>query len=55
MDEFYNFYDGELTMGSLNRALREWETFYNVGRSHQSLGQRTPVEYLAEQRMEEAS
>ena len=39
MDEFYNFYNGELTMGSLNRAL--WE--------------RTPVEYLAEQRPEEAS
>ena len=25
VEEFYNFYDGELTMGPLNRALREWE------------------------------
>ena len=25
VEEFYNFYDGESTMGPLNRALREWE------------------------------
>ena len=55
VEEFYNFYDGELTMGPLNRALREWEAFYNEERPHQSLGWRTPMEYLAEQRLEEAS
>ena len=46
MEEFYNFYDGELTMGPLNRALREWEAFYNEERPRQSLGWRTPMEYL---------
>ena len=42
-------------MGQLNRALRDWEAFYNVRRPRQSLGWRTPMEYLAEQRLEEAS
>ena len=55
VEEFYNFYDGELTMGPLNRALREWEAFYNEERRRQSLGWRTPMEYLAERRLEEAS
>ena len=54
VEEFYNFYDGELTMGPLNRALREWEAFYNEKR-RQSLGWRTPMEYLAQRRLEEAS
>ena len=42
-------------MGPLNRALREWEAFYNEERPRQSLGWRTPMEYLAELRLEEAS
>ena len=36
VEEFYNFYDGELTVGPLNRALREREAYYNAER--QSLG-----------------
>ena len=55
VEEFYNFYDGELTMGPLNRALREWEAFYNVERPHQSLGWLSTMEYLAERRLEDAS
>ena len=55
MEEFYNFYDGELTMGPLNRALREWEAFYNKERPHQSLGMLSPMEYLAGRRLEDAS
>ena len=55
VDEFYNFYDGELTMGPLNRALREWEAFYNVKRPHQSIGWLSPMEYLAGRRLEDAS
>ena len=55
VEEFYAFYDGELTMGPLHRALREWEAFYNEERPHQSLVWRTPMEYLAQQRMEETS
>ena len=32
VEEFSDFYDGELTMGPLNRALREWEAYYNAER-----------------------
>ena len=46
MEEFYNFYDEELTMGPLNRALREWEAFYNEERPHQSLGCLSPMAAL---------
>ena len=55
VEEFSDFYDGELTMGPLNRALREWEAFYNVERPHQSLGMLSPMEYLAGRRLEDAS
>ena len=55
MEEFSDFYDGELTMGPLNRALREWEAFYNEERPHQSLGWLSPMEYLAGRRLEDAS
>ena len=55
MEEFSNFYDGELTMGPLNRALLEWEAFYNGRRPHQSLGWLSPMEYLAGRRLEDAS
>ena len=55
VEEFSDFYDGELTMGPLNRALREWEAFYNVERPHQSLGWLSPMEYLAGLRLEDAS
>ena len=55
IEEFSDFYDGELTMGPLNRALREWEAYYNAERPHQSLGWLSPMEYLAEQRLGTAS
>lgn len=55
VEEFSDFYDGELTMEPLNRALREWEAYYNAKRPHQSLGWLSPMEYLAEQRMRTAS
>lgn len=35
VDEFSDFYDGALTMGPLNRVLREWEAHYNGERPHQ--------------------
>ena len=46
-EEFYQLYDGDLTMGPLNRALRRWENVYNTVRPHQSLDGATPAEYLA--------
>ena len=36
VEEFYNFYDGELTMGRLNRALREWDAYDSAERRRQS-------------------
>ena len=42
-------------MGPLNRALREWEAYYNAERGRQSLGWLSPMEYLAEQRVGTAS
>ena len=42
-------------MGPLNRALREWEAFYNGRRPHQSLGRLSPMEYLAGLRLEDVS
>ena len=55
VEEFSDFYDGELTMGPLNRVLREWEAYYNAERPHQSLGWLSPLEYLAEHRLGTAS
>ena len=55
LEEFSDFYDGELTMGPLNRALREWEAFSNEERPHQSLGMLSPMEHLAGRRLEDAS
>ena len=46
-EEFYQLYDGDLTMGPLNRALRRWERVYNTIRPHQSLDGYTPAQYLA--------
>ncbi len=39
--------DVEPDLASLQIGLRDWETVYNTIRPHQSLGQRTPAEYLA--------
>ena len=46
VEEFSDFYDEELTMGPLNRALREWEASYNEERPHQSLGRLSPMAAL---------
>lgn len=47
-EEFYDLYMGELDLTSVNKALREWESFYNTVRPHHSLDLRTPQEYLQE-------
>jgi putative transposase len=46
-EEFYEVTDVEPDLASLQAGLRAWETVYNTIRPHQSLGQRTPAEYLA--------
>ena len=45
-EEFYELYEGPLDLGSVNRALRRWETTYNTIRPHRSLAKKTPAEYL---------
>lgn len=46
-EEFYEVTDAEPDLRSLQAGLRAWETVYNTIRPHQSLGQRTPAEFLA--------
>lgn len=45
-EEFYEVYEGDLEMGPLNQALREWERVYNAVRPHQALRHLTPQQYL---------
>jgi putative transposase len=45
-EEFYELYDGDLDLASVNRALQAWETTYNTIRPHRSLAKLTPAEYL---------
>ncbi len=45
-EEFWQCYDGELTLASLIPALREYEEAYNHIRPHQSLQMQTPLEFL---------
>jgi len=47
-EEFYDLYMGELDLKSVNKALRDWENFYNTVRPHHSLDLMTPAEYLYE-------
>jgi len=44
--EFWNLYDGDLTVAEANRALAEYQHFYNHVRPHQTLDWQTPIEYL---------
>jgi putative transposase len=45
-EEFYEFWDLPWSVTPLNRKLRAWERIYNTVRPHQSLGFRTPRQYL---------
>ena len=45
-EEFWQCYDGELDLVSVNAARREWETTYNQVRPHQALQMQTPIAYL---------
>lgn len=46
-EEFWECYEGELDMPTMTEALQVWEGEYNTVRPHQSLGMRTPTEFLA--------
>lgn len=45
-EEFYQCYDGDLTLSALRLALRAQEEVYNTVRPHQALGQITPRAWL---------
>lgn len=45
-EEFYQCYDGDLTLGELRPALRAWETVYNTIRPHRALAYATPRSWL---------
>lgn len=44
--EFWECYDGDLDLPSVQAALRAWEAWYNAERPHQALGYQTPHEHL---------
>ena len=45
-EEFYDCYEGDLTLAALRPALRAWEDIYNRVRPHQALGYQTPLAWL---------
>ena len=45
--EFWTFYDGELRVADINRALQEHLHYYHRRRPHRSLGLLTPHDFLA--------
>ena len=47
--EFWECYDGDLDLPTLQAALRAWEVTYNTVRPHQALGYATPATFLSSQ------
>lgn len=47
-EEFYEVSECPWTIPDLNKELSEWENIYNCIRPHQSLGYRTPLQFLLE-------
>ena len=44
--EFWECYEGELDLPTVQAALRQWEVHYNTIRPHQALGYATPQHHL---------
>ena len=47
-EEFWECYEGDLDLASVQPALRAWEEVYNTVRPHQALAYRTPKQFLEE-------
>ena len=47
-EEFYELIPDSFQLPALNRHLRAWERIYNTVRPHQTLGYRTPLEFLTQ-------
>lgn len=54
-EEFYECYEGDLTLADLRPALRAWEDIYNRVRPHQALGYRTPSAWLQDHQKQKTS
>jgi putative transposase len=53
--EFWECYDGDLDLPTLQAALQDWETFYNTERPHQALGYETPSASLRSKKFSNVS
>ena len=43
--EFYPFYEGSLTVAAVNKALADYQQYYNHYRPHDGVGLETPISY----------
>ncbi len=46
VQEFYDYYTGELSIAAVNEALRAWEVTFNTVRPHRALKLKPPLGYL---------
>jgi putative transposase len=53
--EFWECYDGDLDLPSVQAALQAWETFYNTERPHQALAYETPSAHLRSKKFSDVS
>ena len=53
--EFWECYDGDLDLPTLQQALQDWEATYNTVRPHQALGYETPHAFLRSKKFSDVS
>jgi len=53
--EFWECYEGELDLPTLQQALRKWEVTYNTIRPHQALAYETPQAFLRSKKFSDVS
>jgi putative transposase len=53
--EFWECYEGELDLPTLQAALREWEVTYNTIRPHQALAYETPSAFFSSKKFSDVS
>jgi transposase InsO family protein len=53
--EFWECYDGDLDLPTVQQALRAWEATYNTIRPHQAVGYETPHAFLRSKKFSDVS
>ncbi len=53
--EFWECYDGDLVLSTLQQALHEWEITYNTIRPHQALEYETPSAFFSSKKFSDVS